>query len=48
MDQDTAYIMVIQGKLEILEEAIDWPLQFGTFICKTVVSWFDNSVISMM
>ena len=40
--------MVIQGKLEILEEAIDWPLQFGTFICKTVVSWFDYSVISMM
>ena len=48
MDQDTAYIMVIQGKLEILEEAIDWPLQFGTFNCKTVVSWFDYGVISMM
>ena len=48
MDQDTAYIMVIQGLLENLEEAIDSPLQFGTFICKTVVSWFDYSVISMM
>ena len=48
MDQDTAYIMVIQGLLENLEEAVDWPLQFGTFICKTLVSWCDYSVIFVM
>ena len=48
MDQDTAYILIIQEKLENLEEPIDSSLQFGTFISKTVVSWFDYSVISMM
>ena len=48
MDQDAAYILIIQEKLENLEEAIDSSLQFGTFISKTVVSWFDYSVISMM